>query len=183
MTLGSSSAAFRALMGIMDDIYGRKKFRGWRYVAASVFYSVLLLVTIYASAVVILTGEWFFHALEKVLPFSLPRTNWSWLRFFILFCLVFCLILLVYRLSASGGEFRPPIFPGALLATMALVAASALFSWFIGMSTRYPLVYGSLASVIILMVWLYLCGNILILGNIFNFVWYQHKNRPCVSGP
>ncbi|MEA4954313.1 MAG: YhjD/YihY/BrkB family envelope integrity protein, partial [Pseudoflavonifractor sp.] len=53
--------------------------------------------------------------------------------------------------------------------------ASVLFSWFIGLSSRYSLVYGSLASVIILMVWLYLCGNILILGNCVNRVWYGRK--------
>ena len=50
-----------------------------------------------------------------------------------------------------------------------------IFSWFIGMSTRYSLVYGSITSVVILMIWLYLCGNILILGNVFNCVWYRHK--------
>ena len=53
--------------------------------------------------------------------------------------------------------------------------ASILFSWFIGMSSKYSLVYGSLASVIILLLWLYLCGNILILGNVFNCVWYKRK--------
>ena len=35
--------------------------------------------------------------------------------------------------------------------------------------------YGSLASVIILLVWLYLCGNILILGDVFNCVWYRRR--------
>ena len=75
------------------------------------------------------------------------------------------------------GRPRPPILTGAFLAAVALVAATALFSWFIGLSSRYSLVYGSLASVIILLVWLYLCGNILILGNVFNCVWYRHKKR------
>ena len=55
------------------------------------------------------------------------------------------------------------------------MAATALFSWFIGLSARYSLVYGSLASVIILLVWLYLCGNILILGDVFNCVWYRRR--------
>ena len=50
-----------------------------------------------------------------------------------------------------------------------------------GRSTNYPLVYGSLTSVIILLVWLYLCGNILILGSVVNAVLYRHrleKERP-----
>ena len=66
---------------------------------------------------------------------------------------------------------------GAVLASIALVAASILFSLFMGRSTRYSVVYGSLASVIILLVWLYLCGNILILGNVFNCVWYRRKKK------
>lgn len=175
VTIGSSSAAFRALRGVMDDIYDQKRLTGPRQVVVSILYSVLLLVTIYVSAVVVLTGEWFIRLLERVLPFSLPVTNWSWLRFFILFCLVLALILSVYRLSIPREEPRPPLFTGALLATATLVAASGVFSWFIGMSTRYSLVYGSLASVIILLVWLYLCGNILILGNVFNCVRYRRR--------
>ena len=78
-------------------------------------------------------------------------------------------------MSAPRGRPRPPILTGGFLASVALVCASMLFSWFIGMSSRYSLVYGSLASVIILLVWLYLCGNILILGNVFNYVWYRRK--------
>ena len=177
MTLFSASAAFRALMNIMDDLYEQKRYEGLRQVAASVLYSVLLLVTIYVSGVVVLTGNWFFHLLEDLLPFDLPETNWPWMRFVILFCLVLLLILIVYRLSAPREDPPPPVLTGAFLAAIALVAASGLFSYFIGMSTKYSLVYGSLASVIILMVWLYLCGNILILGNVFNCVWYRHKKE------
>ena len=63
----------------------------------------------------------------------------------------------------------------SLGAALAIVAASALFSWFIGLSSRYSLVYGSLASIIIMLVWLYLCGNILILGDVCNCVWYRRR--------
>ena len=53
---------------------------------------------------------------------------------------------------------------GALLASLALVLDSVIFSDIIGYSVRYTLVYGSLASAIILMVWLYTCGVIIIMG-------------------
>ena len=177
MTLFSSSAAFRALMNIMDDIYGRKSYKGVGQVVASVVFSILFLVTIYLSIVVLLTGNWFFHFLERLLRLENLVGDWQWMRFLLLFCLVLLFILLVYRMAAPRGKPRPPILTGGFLAAVVLVAASALFSWFIGLSSRYSLVYGSLASVIILLVWLYLCGNILILGNVFNAVWYRHKKR------
>lgn len=64
---------------------------------------------------------------------------------------------------------------GAFLISILLAAASGLFSMFISLSTRYSTVYGSLASVIILMLWLYLCGNIVNLGNVLNYVWWRRK--------
>ena len=48
-----------------------------------------------------------------------------------------------------------------------------VFSNFIGVSTRYPLVYGSLASVILLMFWLFLICQIIYLGAALNIVLAQ----------
>ena len=178
-TLFSASAAFRALMNIMEDIYGRKSYSGLGRVAASVVFSLLFLLTIYLSLAVLITGDWLFRAAEELLhlePASLPW-DWQWFRFLLLFLLVLLFVMLVYRMSAPRSRPRPPVLAGALLAAAALVAASALFSWFIGLTSRYSLVYGSLASVIILLVWLYLCGKILILGNVFSCVWYRHRKE------
>ncbi|MGN1003307.1 MAG: YihY/virulence factor BrkB family protein [Oscillospiraceae bacterium] len=177
VTLVSASAAVRALMKIMDDIYGRTNYPGFWSLVVSVVFSILLLITMYLSIVVVLTGNWFFHLVERYLHLQNLLTDWQWMRFVILFALVLLFILLLYRVTAPIGKPRPPVLTGAVLASVALVAASILFSMFIGMSSRYSLVYGSLASVIILLVWLYLCGNILILGNVFNCVWYRRKKK------
>ena len=135
--------------------------------------SALFLLTVYLSVVVIFTGEWFFWLLEEnlprriaeLLPLSALSGLWRWLRYLLLFCFVLLLVLIVYRAGTPRGAVRRPVvLLSSLLAALAMVAASAVFSWFIGMSSRYALVYGSLASLIILLVWLYLCGNILLLG-------------------
>ena len=175
MTLVSASAAVRALMKIMDDIYGKPNYPGPWSVVVSVGFSLLLLITMYLSIVVLLTGNWFLQLLGRFLPIRAALWDWQWLRFVILFALVLVFILLLYRVSAPIGRPRPPVLTGAVLAAVTLAGASVLFSWFIGMSSRYSMVYGSLASVIILLIWLYLCGNILILGNVFNCVWYRRK--------
>lgn len=178
MTVLLAAAAVRSLMNIMEEIYGSATFHGLRRMAASFAISILLLAAIYLSIAVVLTGNWFFHLIEQFFHLEnlLERFGtWQWLKYLLLLAMVFLVILLLYRLSAPLGKPRPPVITGAFLASVALAAASILFSYFIGMSTRYSLVYGSLASVMILLVWLYLCGNILILGNVFNYVWYTHK--------
>jgi len=183
MMLFSASAAMRSLMNVMDDIYDRKTYAGIWQVVASVVFAALFLVVIYLSVVVVLTGNWFFHLLEGILR-RLPHLEdvklpweWQWMRFVLLFCFVLIFVMLLYRAAAPRGKPRPPVLTGAFLASAALVLASALFSYFIGLSSRYSLVYGSLASVVILLVWLYLCGNIVILGNCVNRVWYGRKWR------
>jgi len=178
MTVLFASAAVRGLMNIMHEIYGRATFQGFRQLVASILFSMLLLVTIYLSLAVVVTGNWFFHLIEDL--FHLQHLaerfdTWQWLKYIILLGLVFLFILLLYKFTAPLTRPRPPVVFGALGASVALAAASIIFSWFMGRSTNYSLVYGSLASVIILLVWLYLCGNILILGSVVNYVLYRHR--------
>lgn len=178
MTVLFASAAVRGLMNIMHEIYGRSTFRGLGQLVASVLFSLMLLITIYLSLAVVVTGNWFFHRIEALfhLEHLAERFNtWQWLKYLILLALVFLFILLLYRFTAPLTRPRPPVMLGALAAAAALAVASFIFAWFMGRSSNYSLVYGSLASVIILLVWLYLCGNILILGCVVNFVLYRHK--------
>ena len=178
MMLFSASAAMRSLMNVMGDIYEKKTYTGLWQIVASVAFSVLFLLTIYLSLVVVLTGNWFFHLLEQFLH-RFPRLEhvklpweWQWMRFLILFFLVMTVVMLIYRATVPRGKPRAPVLTGAFLASIALVLASILFSYFIGLSSRYSLVYGSLGSVVILLVWLYLCGFLFFLGIFLNRVWF-----------
>ncbi len=169
----SASAGLRTLLAAMDDLHGRTDAHPVRRVVFSVVLSALFLLTVYLSVVVIFTGEWFFWLLEdhlprhiaELLPLSALSGLWRWMRYLLLFCFVLLLVLIVYRAGTPKGAMRLPVVVlSSLLAALAIAGASVLFSWFIGMSSRYALVYGSLASLIILLVWLYLCGNLLLLG-------------------
>lgn len=171
----SASAGLRILLQAMDRLYGRPAPPGpWR-IMVSVILSVLFLLTVYLSVVVIFTGEWFFRMLEVHLPpqlsalLSLRALSelWQWLRYLLLFCFVLPLVLLTYWVGTPRDRAGGLIVFAALSAA-ALVACSGLFSLFLSLSSRYSLLYGSLASLIILLVWLYLCGNVLLLGAVAN---------------
>ena len=160
----SASAGLRALLLAMDKLYGLEHPGGLRRIALSVILSLLFLLTIYLSVVVIFTGDWFFHLLETHLPHPLLRliplsalsSLWLWIRYLLLFCFVLLLVLAIYRLG-TPRRFRSSrkLLLSSLFTAVSLVAGSLLFSWFIGLSSRYSMLYGSLASLIILLVWLY----------------------------
>jgi len=180
LTVLFASAAVRGLMNIMRELYGRATFRGIGQLVASILFSVLLLVTIYLSMAVVVTGNWFFHLLGQLLKLEglVERFGtWQWVKYLLLLGIVFLFILLLYRFAAPLDKPRPPVVPGALAASVALAIASMVFSLLMGNSARYNLIYGSLASVILLLVWLYLCGNILIMGNVVNYVLFTHRRE------
>lgn len=167
----SASAGLRTLLATLDSLHGTQNVHIVRRVLLSVLLSALFLLTIYLSVVVIFTGEWFFWLLEERLPGRIAQLVpplsglWRWMRYLLLFCFVLLLVLVVYRAGTPRRAMRTRmVVLSSLLAAAAIAAASAVFSWFIGMSSRYALIYGSLASLIILLVWLYLCGCILLLG-------------------
>ena len=184
--LVSASAGLRTLLAAMDSLHDRENRHAFRRVAVSLALSALFLLTVYLSVVVIFTGEWFFWLLEEhlprrvleLLPLSALSGLWRWMRYLLLFCFVLMLVLIVYRAGTPRGAMRRPVvLLSSLLAAAAIAGASVVFSWFIGMSSRYALVYGSLASLIILLVWLYLCGNILLLGAVVGRVLEDRLKR------
>lgn len=183
----SASAGLRTLLKTMDELYQVRHVSSLRRVAVSVILSLLFLLTIYLSIVVIFTGDWFFQVLEErlppplaeLIPLRLLSQLWGWLRYLLLFFCVLLLVLAVYRMGTPPPLRREKkvLRLTALLSAGALVACSVLFSWFIDMSSRYSLVYGSLASLIILLVWLYFCGNILLVGAVAGRVWFRRREE------
>ena len=163
----SSAAAFRVVDRVMGEMRGGRRFPGLAALVFSFCFSLLFLAAIYLAVILIGTGRWFLDYADRHIYFMNISDSWSWWRFVLLFLLLFVMLCGVYRITAPKG--RPiRLLPGAALASAALVALGVLFSAFIGAGAKYPLVYGSLAGVIVIMLWLYACGVILFLGCALN---------------
>ena len=164
----SSSAAFRSIIGIMGDIQGEMRFRSILRAALSFVFSIVFLAAVYGSGLVLLSGGWLMEILRIYFGLGDILTLWTWVRFVILFLLLFSVIYGIYIISAPKETKRIHRLPGALAASVILVVASIIYSKMISESLNYTLLYGSLASFIILMIWLYTCSMIIIMGNVFN---------------
>ena len=165
--VSSASAGVRSIQATIGDIQGGQRFRGLMDFGFSVLFSLVFLAAMYFAILVILTGEEFLEAVGRILPFVDPGSSWKWLRFIVLGGIELVIFWGIYEVSKRRKD-KYNTFPGAVVATIGTVAMSFAFSVFIGASTRYPLVYGSLASMILLMFWLYLCCQIIYIGAAFN---------------
>lgn len=163
----SASAASRSIQTTIGRMQGGVKFKAFMYFAFSILFSLVFLAAIYFAMLVMLTGRQFITTVNKLLPFIDISHSWNWMRFLVMGGIFFVLVWGVYETAKRNCD-EYSTFPGTVVTTVALVAESLLFSVFIGRSAKYPLVYGSLASLILLMLWLYSCCLIIYVGAAFN---------------
>ena len=172
----AASGAFGTIMVTMGDLYGEPRYKGLLHTVMSFLYSAVFLVGIYISVIVVSTGNWFIELLDQWFHVGDVLASWKWLRFILLTGIIMLLLLLLYRSVTPHSKPALPVLPGAVVGGLSILAISILFSTMISASARYTLVYGSLASLIILMLWLYFFGNILIMGNTVNYLLEKYKN-------
>ncbi len=172
----SSSAAVRTLQSTIGEMQGGQRFEGIMYFMFSIIFSLLFLAAMYFAVLVMLTGQEILELLNGILFFIDISGSWSWLRFLLLAAILFFIFWGVYRVSQRRQDHYKT-YPGAMLATGATVVMSFVFSVFIGASAKYPLVYGSLASLILLMFWLHLCCQIIYIGAAFNIILRDSANE------
>lgn len=170
----TSAAAFRSIHSIMGDIQGKSRFRGIFALLFSFVFSLVFMAAIYFGIIVMVTGDWLIGFIGQLFPMLAGLALWNILKFPLMLVIFVFIIYGLYRITAPANT-RGNFFQGAVSAAIILVLVSVLFSWFISMSTRYPLIYGSLASIIIFMLWIYICGQILIMGNALNVVLRRHR--------
>lgn len=163
----SASAAFRAMAAIVGEIHGDKRFGIVRNTVVSIIFSVTFLLVLYLCILLMLTGKHFLLWLDALMPRVSIVWSWTWLRFLVLFAILLMMILVLYRLTTPRRTSHR-VLPGALFSAVGIVVMSILLSWLIGNSAKYSLVYGSLASVVILLFWFQVFGLLLILGVVLN---------------
>lgn len=165
--LSSASAGVRSMQSTIGELQGGERYQGLAGFLFSLVFSVVFVATIYFAILVLFTGRDFIQKLNGWLPFIDIGGSWSWIRFLLLAGIMFMIVWAMYTVSRRPSD-RYRTFPGAVLATFGMVVMSSAFSAFIAVSTRYSLVYGSLASLILLMFWLYLGCQIIYLGAALN---------------
>jgi membrane protein len=166
----TSSAAFRTVMGIMGDIQGAARFKGAKARLLSMALSVGFLAAIYISGLIVIAGGWLTRLMLERFRVGDTAEIWNWGRFAVLFLIMLAVVYAAYAISAPKGPGTAGFFPGAVIASAALVGVGMVFSRIINESAKYAVVYGYIASFAVMLVWLYTCGIIVISGNIFNAV-------------
>lgn len=98
------------------------------------------------------------------------------LKWPITFILIFFAIKFIYIIAPSVKIKSEETTIGAFVTTIGWVIFTAIFGYYINFFGRYDIIYGGLASIIILLIWFYVISFILILGIVINTMKYNKKH-------
>ena len=163
----TASALFRSFENTIGVMQGGRRFEGYMFFVFSLVLSILFMTTVYISIIAMFFSEDLINMVNSHIKIVQLQLSWHYLRFIILFGVALIMVILVYEIC-KRKEDHYKTWPRALTATVLLVGVTAFFSMIINYSVKYPLVYSSLASIIILMFWLYCCSNVIYCGAAFN---------------
>ena len=174
LLLTSASAGVRSIEVTLGRMQGGQRFAGWKAIPFSLVFSVLFLITVWFGILVMFTSRDLMTRLNALLPFVDLSFSWMGIKYLLLGGLLFLLLWGMFRaFRHRDNDFAT--WPGALLGALGMLAVSGIFSRFIAVSTRYSLVYGSLASVILLMLWMFFSGQAMYVGAALNIVLWDRK--------
>jgi len=169
-----ASAGLRCIQNTIGNIQGGVEHRGLQGFLISFVYSFALLALSYFALLVMLSGPEAMQKLAVISPGIESVLGLLPMRYLVLTAVLFLFLLGLYHVpKRTQDKYR--ILPGAAAASFAVLLMSPLFSMVMDRSIKYSLVYGAIASLILLMLWLYMCCVLVYSGAILNVALYKVK--------
>lgn len=129
------------------------------------FYTVFLLVAIAATLSLATVSQRMLAFLGKYITLPLVFVElWDLLRFLMLAVVVFGAVGLLYAMAQDSRQPGRNVVPGVITSLAAWMALSAAYSFYVENFANYSLIYGTLGTMVVLMIWLYLTATVLIMG-------------------
>ena len=172
LTLWSSSGAMTAIIDTLNNAYDIEEGRAWwkvrlTAIALTIGVSVFILI----SFALVTVGPAFAERLAGWVGLG-PVFEWSWkvLQWPVVFGLVSVAIAMIYYWGPDADQEWVWLTPGAIAATMLWIGASLGFKYYVASLGNYTETYGAIGTFMVLMLWFYISGLVILLGAEMNAV-------------
>lgn len=142
-----------------------KKRSMFRKRAIAIFLTFQLAILLISSVILIIVGNLIIGTLAQYIKLSwFSEMSIYFLRWIVIIMLFYTLISVIYRYGAATRIRFKMFSPGATLATTLCILSSVAFAWYVNNLGQYNELYGSIGTIIVLMIWIQLNSLILLIG-------------------
>lgn len=178
MAIWAASRIHFSLMRVTNYTYsdGADSGHFWKERARSIITLVITLLAMAFMILVLIYGETIFHSvLGIVFDASALDVFFDMFKWPMAAAIYFLMVSLNYYLLPRVKKKYKDIMPGSVFSSIGMMVVTVGYSIYASHAVNYDLIYGSLASIVALMFWLYFISWVLCLGILVNKAWEDTK--------
>ncbi len=171
-----ASRAVNILINAVNKAYGIEESRsgGWKMVMSFFVIIVLMLQMLFTMGILIIGNYFAQWANDNLHLLGKYDFLWRYVAFAIVAVSGFFILVLMYSMSPNKKISFKQAMPGALVAEIGWLIVSVIYSFYLrGTYGGTSSLYGSLQSITVLLLWLYLSGIILTIGGEVNAMLHE----------
>lgn len=177
--LWSASRAFYALINGLNAVYGYEENRNYfvlRLFASihTIFFTLMLLASLalfaFGNRIMLTITEYIPKFEDLALLIMSLRASAS-------LCILILFFLFFYMLIPNHKSRILAELPGAIATSIGWIGFSYLYAYYIDNLAGFSHTYGSLTAIVLLMLWLYACMYMLLLGGEFNVCLKKYVSK------
>ena len=162
-------SAGRGILSItrgINEIYHINETRNYFYIRfISAVYTLWLAVALIVTLGLLVFGNVIYRKVIQLLPVLHDFAAFVIsIRMLIIFCLLTLFFIFVYRVLPNKKTPLLYVLPGAISCSIGWMITSSIFAIYFNTSHSFTYMYGSLAGIMMIMLWLYTCMYQLFLG-------------------
>jgi len=166
----SASSALNSIINVLDKSYEVTEGRSFlKSRAVAIALTFMMIPAILVSLLLPVFGEKIGRLIFSYMGLSsVFLALWNVARWVLSFCIMIVVLAGIYYFAPHKRLRFKGILAGALFTTVGWHSVSWCFSYYVNHIGNYSAIYGSLGSIIVLMVWFYVVALLIILGGVLN---------------
>ena len=173
----SASSGFNSVIKGINKAYGYKDERSIvKRRLISFFLVIIFTITIIITMVMLIFNDWILGFLATYFNVSRLALNLFGIFGNIISMLIMLgVVIVINRLALLKKASFKSLLPGSLITVLVWVLASYGFNIYVNNFSRHSSLYGSVAGIVILLIWLNIICTVLLFGSAVNVILEQHE--------
>ena len=180
VALWSAGKGVLALATALNTMFGCPETRNYIYIRLrATVYTILFIMMLIVMLVVAVFGNTINNYIFDKVPLISDIAQWLlWLKNFVAPALLTILFLYVYKYLPNSDEISlKSQIPGAVFAAAGWMVCSWIFSAYLDIFQGFSNMYGSLTTIILIMLWMYFSMYCILLGGELNEMLKNMRNE------
>lgn len=172
----AASNGLNALIIASDVIYEVKEGDYLARRIKAIILTILMLLVIIINLIVLVFGNHLLTFILNLFGFGVGILEiFSFIKWPIALIIIYIIIKIMYTTCPDKHIKSSTTTKGSIFTTCVWLLSSAIYSFYVNNYANYSRIYGGLANIIILMIWLYILAYILMVGVAINAATYDNS--------